>query len=301
MDPRQAALAVSRAARGLPAAAVAYAMWVLCTPTTALAKPEDELRAAWVGRWVVLRTAALSDCDERYTDNRLRGTQPASGGRHRFDPGELGRIDNLNLQRARIDLLVTLSEPLRVEVRDGPFQIYEQLECRIELELPAPREAVRRGAVERLDRLIRGTLESYDGRLAAQRSPTWNRRRVEPLPDDHEERLAAYHAWKEQQLYRALRTRLAEALDRAADIASDADHSAAYARGLGSGARNFERHHFFSPACDELPAVRFSARRGQAPEELDDRQEQDWKDGFEDGQLLLFEIEVARRIERCLP
>ena len=292
---------MSRMARaGLAAALVGTAISA-AAPAAGAARPEDELRAAWVGRWVVLRTAAFSNCDERYTNNRLRRPQPSSKGVHRFEPGELGRVDNLHLRRARIDLLVSLAESLRVELRDGPFQLYEQLECRVELEVPAPRAAVRQGAVEQLGALIRGVLERHDSRAAAAESALGNRRRVEPFPEDHEERLAAYHAWKEEQLYLALRNRLTEALDRAGALVSRADRSTAYAQGMVLGARDFGQDQLFSTACAELPAARFSPRWRQAPDDLDDSDARDWKDGFEDGQLLLFEISLAQRLERCLP
>ena len=282
-------------ARALLAGALAI------VPAFAAAATEDLLRASWVGRWVLLRTAAISNCDERYTDNRMRGTQPASGGRHRFDAGEIGRVDNLHLQRSRIDLLVSLAEPLRVALRDGPFEIHEQLECRVELELPVPREAVRRKEVDRLDRLVQGVLEGHGDRGAAQASPLWNRRRGEPLPDDHAERLAAYRAWKEEQVYIALRERLAEALDRAAEIASRADRDVAYARGLVAGARDYDADRVLSTACGGLPQLHFSSGWGSPPAELDGDEERDWKDGFADGRRLRFEIALARRIERCLP
>ncbi len=291
---------MSRSWAGMTAIALAWA--ALASPATpaAASAAEDELRGYWIGRWVVLRTGALSNCDERYTDNRMRGPVPDSRGRHRFEPGELGRIDNLTLQRSRIDLLVTLAEPLRVELRDGPFQLFEQLECRVELELPAQRAAVRQGAVQQLDALIRNTLERYEDRASAAASPSWNRRQVEPLPADHEERLAAYFAWKQEQLYLALRERLAAALDRAADIAHRVDDSVAYARGLARGAREGDRDRFLDADCAELPSVRLSERRGTAPDQLDERGKREWRDGFEDGQRLLFEITLARRLERCL-
>jgi hypothetical protein len=301
VDAGQEAAAVSRLGGALSAVAITcIALLALAGPVVA-ARPEEELRAAWVGHWVVLRTAALSNCDERYTNNRMRGPQPSSGGRHRFDPGEMGRLNNLHLQRARIDLLVTLLEPLRVELRDGPFQLYEQLECRVELEVPAPREAVRQGATDQLDGLIQAVLERHEAGAAADASPIWNRRRVEPLPDDHEERLAAYHAWKQEQLYIALRGRLAEALDRAADITSDGDRSVAYAEGLLLGMRELERHSFYSTDCVDLPGEQIHPGWRKAPEELDKRDARDWRDGFEDGQRLRFEVALARRIERCLP
>jgi hypothetical protein len=207
----------------------------------------------------------------------------------------------LHLKRARIDLLVSLAEPLRVELRDGPFQLYEQLDCRVELEVPAPREAVRRGDIEQLDALLEGLLEALASRVGVDGSPLWNRRRVEPLPADHEERLAAYLVWKEEQLYLATRDRLAEALDRAASIVERVDRSASYAQGVMEGVRASRRDRFASTSCEELPGVRFSASYHSAPEELDDRDARDWKDGFEDGQQLRFETALARRLERCLP
>lgn len=262
---------------------------------------EQALRTTWVGRHAVLRTAVRSNCNARYTDNRLRGSQPSSNGRHRFEPGEIGRVDNLTLERGRIDLLVTLVEPLRIELRDGPFQLFEQLECRVELEVPAPRAALREESVRQLDDLLRGVLQGPAERAAAEASPLWNRRLVEPLPDDYEERLIAYQAWKEEQLYLALRDRLAEALDRAADLAGRVDGGDAYVRGLAAGARDHDPDRLFSAPCPELPGARFSGRWGTPPTELEDEDERAWKEGFEDGQRLRFEIALARRIERCLP
>ncbi len=283
------------------AALVGVALAAAGAPAAGGGRAESQLRASWVGSQVVLRTAALSDCDLRYTDNRLRGPLPSSGGSHRFAPGELGRIDNLHVQRARIDVLVGLLEPLRVELRDGPFQLFERRECRVELEIPAPRDLVKRDDAGGLDGLLRGVFEIHQDGASARQSPLWNARRAEPLPEDHEERLAAYQAWQQEQLYLALRGRLAEALDRAADIAARADRGVAYAQGLVLGARDFEPDRLFSAACGDLPGARFSPSRLRPPEELDGRDAADWKAGREDGQRLRFELALARRLERCLP
>ena len=297
---RPEATAMSRTATTVTAIVLAWVALALPASPASAGAAEDALRVSWVGRWVVLRTAARSNCDARYTNNLMRGPLPDSSGAHRFEPGELGRVENLHLQRSRIDVLVTLDEPLRVEFRDGPFQLYEQLECRVELRLPVPRAAVKQGDVQQLDALVRNTLERYEDRDSAAGSPTWSRRQVEPLPPDHEERLAAYEAWKQEQLYRALRERLHEALDRAADIAHRADEGVAYARGFASGAREADHDRFDYTDCEDLPSVYFSERRGKPPEGLDGRDERDWRDGFKDGQRLLFEIILARRLERCL-
>ncbi len=248
---------------------------------------------------MVVRTPVLSNCDERFTNNRMRGPLPDSGGAHHFAPGELARVDNLHLQRSRIDLLVELSEPLRIELRDGPFQLFEHVRCRVELQLPAPRAAVKQGDLERLGAVIESAVEGHAGSAAAAASALANRRRAEPLPADHEARWADYRAWQHEQLVLALRNRLAEALDRAGRLLAGAARGGHYAAGLSAGLT--ELAHEPTAACPELAGVFFSPRRGEPPPELDDAATREWRRGFADGQRLAFEIALAQRLERCLP
>lgn len=269
------------------------------TPLTADNAVESALRAGWVGRWVVLRTASFSDCDGGYTNNRLRGTLPGSRGAHRLEPGEVGQVDNLHLRRSRVDLLVGLAEPLRVELRDGPFQLFEQRECRIELQLPAPRSAVRGGDLGQLGALLTAAVEPHPSAAAAAASPLASGRRVEPLPPDHQERWIAYRAWQLEQLGRALRERLATALDRIDRLLAGTARGPSYAEGLLEGARELDREP--RADCPELPDLLFSPRRGAPPAELGEDDRRDWQRGWEDGQRLAFEVALAQRLERCLP
>ena len=301
MDARAAAAVSAVVPRAVLALLAIGAVCASLPRPAGAAAAEQALRAAWVGRWVVLRTAVFSNCDARYTNNRVQGAAAASRGDHRFTAGELGRVDNLHLQRARVDLLVELDEPLRVELRDGPFRLFRHLRCRVELELPAPRDAVRQGNFPLLKAIVGAAAEPHDSRDAAAGSQAWNARRVEPLPEDHEERLAAYLAWQQQQLALALRDRLAEALDRAAALAPRSGDSVSYTQGLLLGVRDFDRDRHVSTSCEELAGRRFSPRGKRAPEELDGREAGDWEAGYKDGQRLLFEISLAQRLERCLP
>lgn len=299
---RHAPVEPSPFAAALAGAVMALLAAVGAATPAAASELEDLLRSAWVGRWVVLETGAFSDCRGAYTNNRMRGREPVSRGDHRFASGELARVDNLHLQRQRIDLLVELAEPLRVSFRDGPFELYEQLECRVELQIPVPRRMVRQRQREGLEGALDDLLERHERVEAARRSALYNGRRVEPLPAGYEETLAAYHAWKEAQLVLALRARLEEALDRAAAIAARAPSTLPYAQGLVLGVREASSDHRLSgTGCAELVGLELSPDRRAAPAELADDDAEEWEDGYREGQLLAFEIELARQIERCLP
>lgn len=262
---------------------------------------EDELRRRWVGRWVVTAVEAQSDCDGSYTNNRMLGARPVSSGHYRLAGGELGRIDNLHLRRSRIDLLIALDEPLRLSFRDGPFELFEQALCLIELRLPAPRSAVRRRQVEPLEELISTAVAGFDSRDEAAASPYASGRTVEPLPDGYEATLAAYRQFQAARLRDALADRLGTALDRAARLAAGAADDADYASGLAAGADDSEADRRVSGArCEELPATELYPRRGKAPDGLDEAAAERWLDGYRDGQRLMFEILLAQRLARCL-
>ena len=62
-----------------------------------------------------------------------------------FEPGEVVKIDKLNLKRARLDLFLTLAEPLLVAHADGPFELYDETECQVKLMIDVPRPIIRGG------------------------------------------------------------------------------------------------------------------------------------------------------------
>ena len=43
-----------------------------------------------------------------------------------FAQGELAKVDKINLKRARIDLYLSLGEPVLASHMDGPFELYDE-------------------------------------------------------------------------------------------------------------------------------------------------------------------------------
>ena len=86
---------------------------------------EPALNAGWRGAWVLIGTDTYSGCGGNFTNNAVRGRRVQSKGEYRFGTGELGTVYKINLKRKRVDVLVELAEPLRVEHREGPFTLYD--------------------------------------------------------------------------------------------------------------------------------------------------------------------------------
>ena len=281
---------------------VAQAMRILLalllgTTLASAANLEDELTGRWRGSWVVLRLDVRSDCGGPYTNNRVNGRRVSSSGIQSFHAGELAQIDRVNLHRSRIDLKVTLTEPVRTAWQDGPFTLYRQTSCRVELETELPRSAVAKRDFAAVERALGQALERYDARDEAEASKAWNRREVEGYPEGYDDTLAEYGRWKAEQVNVAVRDRIVQAqaeTDRvAARIDSDSDYVAGFAEGV-------ERARAIGwPTCDELVHVGvdgFVARAG-AEERTDAQRRHDR--GFEDGQRLLVSLELARRLPGC--
>src|SRR5262245_46020405 len=106
---------------------------------------QRELAGRWRGSWVIVEVGVRSDCGGMYTNNRLNGRRVSGSGAFTFEAGELAQIDKVDLHRARLDVLLTLAEPTRVSWQDGPFTLYRQASCRVELQAELPRSVVANG------------------------------------------------------------------------------------------------------------------------------------------------------------
>jgi hypothetical protein len=276
---------------------VCFCVLLLAGSRTASADLQRELAGRWRGSWVVLGVDVRSDCGGLYTNNRLNGRRVASSGSRSFATGELAQIDKVDLHRARIDVKLTLAEPVRVPWQDGPFTLYRQVSCRVELETELPRAAVAQGDVAAVERALAQALERYDARDEAEASRAWNRREVEPYPEDYDDTLAEHARWKAEQANAAVRERIGQAeaeTHRLADrIESDTDYVTGFAEGVEL-ARDLAW-----PACDAMVrggAEAFLARTGTG-EKTDAQRRHDR--GFEDGQRLVVALELARRLPAC--
>jgi hypothetical protein len=254
----------------------------------------DRLDRELKGGWGVLDVEVYSACRGSYSDNEVSAAGVASKAPHRFTAGELVKIDNVKVKKQRVDLMLTLDAPLRVSRMDGPFELFDQRSCRVQLMVFVPRELVKNADLEGLLSEVRSHITLYASRDDAQMSDGWNGRETEPFPNDYEETLQRHAVWKAEQTNVAVREGIDHALSEAAEVADDIDDDDDYLAGLSAGAEKMTD--FTTTDCGSLLSASFSTYRRNPPED----QSRDWKDGWNDGQKLVFHVLVADRLRSCL-
>jgi hypothetical protein len=268
---------------------------LLAAPASA-ADLEAALAGRWRGAWVVLGSEAYSHCDAGYSNNQVAGRRVSGKGAVRLDPGELGKVYKVTTARSRVDVLIDLEESLLLPFRDGPFELLNEVHCKVELQFEVPREVVRGGDVAAAEAALAQVLERFDDRAGAQRSPHWNRRQRAPYPDDYEETLAEYRVWKAQQTNAAVAARIDRAVDDAAEAAERMRAGdAAYVAGFAAGVEEMD-HAYYGDCPSLLSAAFWSAKKSPPGDRKNDRA---FCDGFDDGQLLAWSLELARRLRAC--
>ena len=245
---------------------------------------EDSLNARFRGGWVVVKVPISSSCDGFYNDNDVVGTRVESKARHRFDAGELARVERVGAKRGRVDVFLDIAEGVLEERHDGPFTLYDPLSCRIQLRVPIPERADSEAAETRLAEL----LELHGSEREAEASSAWNGRRREPFPENYEETLAAYESWKAAQTNAAVQARMDDAIEEAARINDRLRSDPEYLEGFAAGVEKAkDRHH---GDCPSLLRSTFSPEgKGSG----------DWKRGYEDGQRLAWNLALLRKLREC--
>jgi hypothetical protein len=248
---------------------------------------EGPLNARFKSGWVIVRIPIASDCGGLYTNNEVHGARADSRGARRFAAGELARVERVEVRRGgRIDVFLDLAEQVLEASTDGPFTLYAPRSCKVQLLIPAPRDAALADAEALLDEL----LELHPDARRAEASAAWNGRRREDYPPDYERTLAEHAAWKAEQANLAVAARIDEAIEEAARvndrIRSDPDYLAAFAAGVD------EVRDVYFGDCASLVAARLypETERGRSPA---------WNDGYRDGQLLAWHLELLRRLRSC--
>lgn len=260
---------------------------------------EKELERAWVGAWVVAGVETASDCSGTYTNNEVRGRLSSSKGSRRFAEGELARVDKLNLRSDRVDLYLSVAEPVLVPRADGPFTLYDERSCRVQFMVDVPRTTIKGARRDEVDAILLEAVERHENAAAARRSRAWNGRERDPYPRDYEETLARHAAWKAEEVNRALAASRMAALDAASQALERVTEDPNYLAGFSAGV-DAQRSRS-TPSCSDLAGARFESgeqrpptdRRGSSPAE------RAYQRGFRDGQLLAWGTRVARAVEGC--
>ena len=254
----------------------------------------DRLDRELKGGWGVLEVEVYSACGGTYSNNEVGAVGVTSKAPHRFAAGELVKIVNVKVKRQRVDLMLTLAAPLRVSRMDGPFELFDQSTCRVQLMVFVPRELVKNADLEGLLSEVMKHLTLYPSRDEAEMSDSWSGREMEPLPEDYEDTLQRHAVWKAEQTNAAVRDGINHALTEAANAVEDLDDDADYLVGFGEGAEKMGE--FAVTSCDSLLSVSFTTYRKKVPAD----RSRSWKDGWDDGQKLVFHVLVADRLRSCL-
>ncbi len=264
---------------------------ILGAPVTA--STQSELNRRWRGAWTVLGVESMSGCSGNYTNNEIRERRVSSRGAYRFDHGELATVYKINVKRKQVEVLVDLAEPLLVPRQEGPFTLYDELHCKVELQIKYP-SGVASSSIRDVDELILTILERHDDRESAEASKGWNGRLREPLPDGYEDTLYEYEFWRTEQVNAEVAAEIETAIDEAARLVDRLDDDPDYLEGFASGVDRARSSHV-GRSCDRLLSMSLSSF---VKSESGDHGHA-FLDGYHEGQELVFHLERARHLRRC--
>lgn len=269
---------------------------LLLLPSIAGADLEDRIEQRWAGSWVLTRLDTRSGCSGFFTDNEVEGRIARSRGDYGFDSGELGRVQEVDLHRGAVDLSILFEESLLIPYQDGPFTLFREATCKVELEVTLDRILVKEEQIEAIDQRLLGLLERHAQRSEAQASDLWNGRQRAPYPADYERTLAEHRTWKAEQINFAVQARLDEAIEELIQLPRLLERDPAYLDGFYAGVA--ELRHAFFPSCPGLVEHGFYPDVETPPKKFAE-QAKYWKAGFHDGQIHAFELRMLRRLPAC--
>ena len=276
-----------------PVIALTMACILLGTFEAATADLDDQLDGHLRGAWATLKVEVYSSCSSTYSDNRIGAAGVASKADRRFDAGELVKIDKIKVKRSRVDLLTTFSESILVTSQDGPFELYQERECKAQLIFELPREVIKSGDVDAALAAIGSALTVFASQSASMDSSDWNGREREPYPDDYEQTFARYERWKAEQINAAVTAGIEAATSEATEVADDIERDADYLDGFAAGAE--EQQSLDIDDCDRLIDASFSTYKERPASDHSAK----WKRGHEDGQRLVYPLYLLRELRNC--
>jgi len=267
---------------------------IVCASVSAAASDlEDRLRARLKGAWATIDVEVYSNCSSTYSDNHMGPAGVTSKADRRFEPGELAKIDKVKVKRSRVDLLTTLAVRVLTPYTDGPFELYNVLECQVQLIFDVPRSVIKSGDTDAVFEAIDRALTTHADQDSAMDSSQWNGRRRQPFPEDYDLTLARHQRWKAEQTNAAVATGIDRASEKAADIADDIDRDPDYLDGFAAGAE--EMRHIHLDDCEDLIDASFYSWDEDPPSDMSAT----WKRGFDDGQRLVFHLILLRELRHC--
>ena len=231
---------------------------------------QKALKSRWLGAWVVTNVESYSDCSGQYTNNRINGNLVKGRGFYPFEAGELAKLVKVDAKRSRLDLLLAFQEPVLLPTQDGPFTLYREASCRIELEVELPRELVKTKDVAAIEEFLGLVVERHANVNSAQDSSAWNMREIEPYPEDYEITLAEHAVWKANQYNSMVEAKLEIALEETSRIPDRVQNEPDYMTHFLNGVRTARDNRLNS--CEHMMGYMFTGRTG-------DTSSPAWRDG----------------------
>jgi len=271
------------------------ALFVL--PASVAAKElQSDVQSRWLGAWAIVSLDTYSDCSGMYTNNRVNGLLVRSAGAWKFGAGELARVDKVDLKRSRLDVLLSLVEPVLAPYQDGPFTLYREASCRVELEVELPRSEVKGKHGQAIDARLSQLLERHPNEAAARATGPYNGRERDPYPDDYARTVRRHAAWRAEQDNAFVQARIDTAVEETSHAVQRVQDHPAYLAGFGEGVE--AARHARLDSCAAMLAIDLAAIRASAAE-AKPGVESELADGYGDGQLVVFGVELVRRLPSC--
>jgi hypothetical protein len=254
---------------------------------------DDRLNQRLKGAWAILEVEVYSACAGTYSDNQVGDAGVAGKAQYRFEAGELVKIDKVNAKRQRVDLLLTLAVPFRTSRVEGPFELFDERQCQVQLIVPVLREEIKAGNDETIVSRFEELITLFPTLDDARDSDSWNGRETEPVPSDYDQTLARYAVWQAEQTNAAVNDAVRRAVNEAADVAEDLSDDTDYLAGFAAGAEKMSG--FGTTDCASLLSTSFSFHDTTPSKDEPKR----WRDGWQDGQELIFNVLLAERLQAC--
>jgi hypothetical protein len=285
----------------LRAPIVLAALLTILSPGTSHLMAGDLQRSVegkWRGAWVLTATDVYSDCAGLHTNNRVSGTLVSSRGRTRFRPGELAQVGKVDLKRSRVDILVGLPEPILVPYQDGPFTLYNEARCLVELNVELGSKVDANG----IDAALGAVLKRFNNQEEAQQARIYNRRKRDPYPAGYDRTLAEHAAWKAQQANAAVQSKLDKALEETGRLTDRLSSEPDYLKGFAAGVEAMRAVDLGK--CGDLMSRDFTnvapAQKSVAVAGFSGEAAARYGRGFLDGQRLVYGLECLRRLPQCM-
>ena len=277
----------------LLAALLLLATLISCSSTALASALEDRMERDLEGAWATLRVEVYSNCSGAYNDNDVHASGVSAKADRRFKPGEVVKIDRIKVKRSRVDLLLTLAEPILKSHSDGPFILFSESPCKVQLIFDVPRDWIKAGDHRKILSEIDQRLMTFASFEEARTSSLWNGRERDPYPADYELTLIRHEIWQAEELNLEIQARTDQALETALHAASDVSDDPEYLKGFADGVEDMK---FWSEDnCERLLSATFGSISENPPRDSNRR----YKPGYRDGQELMFSLILAKRLEGC--